>query len=78
MAVINTKIPELHSIWRHDNGNEYCVIGIANQHHRDSRHPIIIIYEGLLNRHTWARGLSSWHDTMTEIKQAKEKESDKT
>lgn len=56
---------ETGSKWKHKNGCEYFVIGLANETTTDeARHPVMVIYQGD-NGLIWARPLNTWEDSFT-------------
>ena len=60
--------PEAGQVWRHRNGNRYCVIAIANASgspERQAKYPVTVVYQNVSNRTIWARRLDDWHRSMT-------------
>lgn len=65
---MSAKIPDVGSEWRHKNGNEYFVICIANSEtEKPDEYPVTVVYKGIVSGPIWARPLSRWYGSMTEI-----------
>lgn len=60
------ELPPKGSQWQHYNGNLYEVVTIANTFSTKRNRPIMIIYKGE-NEKVWARPLSDWHRSMTQV-----------
>lgn len=60
------KIPSKGDSYRHTNGNIYKIILIANKHSKNAKYPITVIYTGTNNR-IWAKSLSNFTYTMTQV-----------
>jgi len=57
------------SKWRHKNGCDYLVIGLANEATlSEANYPVTVIYQGD-NGLIWARPLSTWKDSFTECEE---------
>jgi hypothetical protein len=52
------------TVWRHRNGNLYCVMCLANSASTSERYPVTVVYMGT-NGLIWSRQLSDWHRSMT-------------
>ena len=60
-------VPEIYSRWKHENGNEYNVILIANENAPAcSEYPIVVIYRGD-NGNVWAKNIDNFNSRMTRI-----------
>lgn len=63
----NHPIPKPLSHWRHRRGGIYLVYDVANQPAKDAdKFPLIVIYQDYKGQ-TWARPLSEWHQSFTEV-----------
>jgi hypothetical protein len=54
------ELPKIGSTYRHNNGNTYKVILIANIDSNNEQYPITIIYEGYSNHKIWAKTLDNF------------------
>lgn len=62
---------EVNSVWKHNNGNIYTVIEIANLDSEDlTKYPITVVYRGK-NGKIWSRPLIRWHGSFTKITNTK-------
>lgn len=55
--------PEIGSIYKHHNGNEYTVLQIANTHAESEDYPITVVYQGN-NGKVWAKTLDNFNNKM--------------
>lgn len=53
-------LPKEGSKYRHNNGNTYKVILIANIDSNNEQYPITIVYEGCFNHKIWAKPLDNF------------------
>lgn len=55
--------PEIGSMYKHHNGNEYTVLQIANTHAQSEDYPITVVYQGN-NGKVWAKTLDNFNNKM--------------
>lgn len=55
--------PEIGSRYKHNNGNEYTVLQIANAHAESEDYPITVVYQGI-NGKIWAKTLDNFNNKM--------------
>lgn len=59
--------PTVGSVWRHDNGREYTVIGMSNiDSYQPDKWPVTVIYVSSYGK-VYNRPLREWVDKFTEI-----------
>ncbi|MBU9200099.1 DUF1653 domain-containing protein [Burkholderia multivorans] len=64
------ELPRPTSEWRHQNGNRYTVLCIANEFtERPDKYPPTVVYQGL-NGRIWSRPVSDWARSMTLVRDA--------
>jgi hypothetical protein len=58
----------IDTIWRHRNGCEYIVEQFANTENPGRpKYPLTVIYRNTMNGKLYARPMSDWHRSMTQV-----------
>ena len=58
---------KIGSVWKHNNGNIYKVLLLANTESNRDEYPITVVYQGA-NGNIWAKTLADFVAKMLEIK----------
>lgn len=56
--------------WQHRNENIYRILLLTNEHSKQARYPVTVVYQNVANLTVWSRPLDDWHRSFKLLSEA--------